>query len=369
VIRNSARVAIAAISVSLFLHVYGVGFSVRVPDEAAGREEAAETIILGTEFETFADTISEPVKPELAAEVPPDPEPMDIPSSNALVASPNPQATSSPGTGEARPVQPDTLSPTDTAQANESGRETQQAETAATTPDTSTMERAAEPAGVLDVAMASELEPGETVAALSAEPTPAVPVAPAPSPDAIPLAPAEADVLHSYTPEETFEAARSDPALSEDVLQPGGSPLAVKSSSRPPPRSERAATARAANEPPPILMTESPLVAYARSGSLAGWGRLEGVGGAGNAGVTNYAGRVLVHLNDAPRPNVANTSGNARVVFVINPDGSLASVSVVQSTGNFELDRAAIAQVRNAAPFPRPPDGASRQLSFVYRKR
>jgi TonB family protein len=113
---------------------------------------------------------------------------------------------------------------------------------------------------------------------------------------------------------------------------------------------------------------ESPLIAYARDGNLDGWLGHQGSGSSGNSGVTNYAGRVLVHLNNAPRVR-AQIRGSARVVLEINPDGTLARVDVIESTGTFELDSAAKAQVRNAAPFPPPPQGATRKLSFVYRSK
>jgi len=73
-----------------------------------------------------------------------------------------------------------------------------------------------------------------------------------------------------------------------------------------------------------------------------------------------------MHLN---RATVVHVSGRgfARVLFQINPDGSLAWVDVIDSSGSDEIDRAAKAQVQNAAPFPRPPNGKSRKLSFAYR--
>ena len=52
--------------------------------------------------------------------------------------------------------------------------------------------------------------------------------------------------------------------------------------------------------------------------------------------------------------------------FQIDPDGSLAWVEIVDSSGSLEVERAAREQVRRAAPFPRPPSGTSRKLSFFY---
>ncbi|WP_232287426.1 energy transducer TonB [Anaeromyxobacter dehalogenans] len=48
-------------------------------------------------------------------------------------------------------------------------------------------------------------------------------------------------------------------------------------------------------------------------------------------------------------------SGTVRVGFTILTDGSVADVRVLASSGHGVLDRAALAAVRKAAPYPRPP--------------
>jgi protein TonB len=47
----------------------------------------------------------------------------------------------------------------------------------------------------------------------------------------------------------------------------------------------------------------------------------------------------------------------------------LVSVKVVTSSGNAELDKAALSQVRRAAPFPVPPKGAPRQMDMRIKGR
>lgn len=76
-------------------------------------------------------------------------------------------------------------------------------------------------------------------------------------------------------------------------------------------------------------------------------------------------GLVLVHLNQS-EPVYVSARGFAQVFFQIDPDGSLAWVDIVDTSGSAELERAAKEQVRRAAPFPRPPNGTSRKLSFYY---
>jgi TonB family protein len=129
-------------------------------------------------------------------------------------------------------------------------------------------------------------------------------------------------------------------------------------------------------ETEPSELIESPLTAYKRGGANVfgqqGSGAQSGRQGfgtsraTGNSDVTNYAGQVLVHLNrTAPVP--VSGRGWARVFFQINADGTLASVDILDSSGSRTIESAARQQVRTAAPFPRPPGGESRRLTFVYR--
>jgi protein TonB len=55
----------------------------------------------------------------------------------------------------------------------------------------------------------------------------------------------------------------------------------------------------------------------------------------------------------------AGKSGSATVTFAIGPAGGLRSARVSGSSGDAQLDQMALATVRNAAPFPPPPDPAS----------
>ena len=52
-------------------------------------------------------------------------------------------------------------------------------------------------------------------------------------------------------------------------------------------------------------------------------------------------------------------SGSASVTFAIGPGGGLKFARVSGSSGDSQLDQMALATVRNAAPFPPPPDPAS----------
>ena len=83
---------------------------------------------------------------------------------------------------------------------------------------------------------------------------------------------------------------------------------------------------------------------------------------AGNGAVSNYPGKVYARIARTRRKNAGGT-GTARVSFSISSGGGLASVRLAKSSGNSRVDNAAVAHVKRAAPFPKPPAGAQR--SFV----
>lgn len=84
----------------------------------------------------------------------------------------------------------------------------------------------------------------------------------------------------------------------------------------------------------------------------------------GNAAVSNYPGKVVRKLRRAIRyPAEARRKrlrGEALVTFVVSRNGSARSIRVVRSSGSAILDKAALATVRRAAPFPPIPDNRSR---------
>ena len=82
--------------------------------------------------------------------------------------------------------------------------------------------------------------------------------------------------------------------------------------------------------------------------------------------MTNYAGRVFMHLNRAPPIRVAGR-GYVRVFFEINPDGSVARIDIIESSGSKDIERAAKEQIRVAEPLPLPPNGNVRRMSLYYR--
>ncbi|MEQ8297309.1 MAG: TonB family protein [Nitratireductor sp.] len=87
-------------------------------------------------------------------------------------------------------------------------------------------------------------------------------------------------------------------------------------------------------------------------------------GAAGNAAVSNYPGKVARKLRRALRGVSRAARRDARrdvhVHFVVTRNGALGSVRITQSSGSATLDKAALASVRRAAPFPPIPAAAAR---------
>lgn len=360
-IRRSLLIAAMALLLSLGLHLTGLGFVVRVERTGPAPDPRSDIAALGNSFEDIADQLDEPdapaplpepEQPETVEPVQP-PTETDVPDTEVLVASENPQDTYAPDTGTAQIVapvplagtqgdftpEPDTTEPTsapddvspvtpqDTLPASR-GTETELEETETPEPEPS-------PETEIESPVAPEQE---VIASLPESLTPIVPVTPLSEPE--------------ITAEPEDNTTESAPQPLFPGLRNGFDNLRN-----------------------PSQTVESPLETFRRDGAQAfvgGFGIQSGSAansrGPGNSDTTNYAGRVLVHLNRT-RPVHVKAVGFARVYFEINPDGSLNWVEIIDSSGNSDINRAARAQIQSAVPFPIPPNGASRALSFMYSSR
>lgn len=406
-IRRSTAIGAVAILLSLLVHFVGLNFTSRIQREQHDEDATNDVVTLGNAFEDVAEYVSEPVAPENTpspepqTEPTPDPDLVETPTSEVLVASPNPQHTYSPDTGTAPAVQPETTGPSKLDKGRTPKPETvepsggDQGATAnvAVTPPV-------EPATVAEAPKGNPDARVKPVEAVTAKPVLRPPAAPAPIPDvsqrlaalpvtptlkppAIPVVPLERESIAPETPETLVEPLRENPESAKPEDESDGSELAVITSLRPQllerqPSAEALGRSDGSTEfnellSPPLI--ESPLAAYLRDGTNPnvqknGRAQSGGLGfvdsrGPGNSDVTNYAGQVLVHLNRAPSVRVS-VQGSARVFFEIKPDGTLGRIDIIDSTGSPEINRAAKAQIRSAAPFPRPPKGVSRRLAFIY---
>ncbi|MEM5500200.1 TonB family protein [Ahrensia kielensis] len=82
---------------------------------------------------------------------------------------------------------------------------------------------------------------------------------------------------------------------------------------------------------------------------------------AGNAAASNYPGKVRSKISRTRQKN-AGGKGVARVRFNVNSSGGATGIAIANSSGNSKVDRAAIAHIKRASPFPKPPAGAQRQF-------
>lgn len=380
-IRGSVAIAVIAVLLSLIAHLAGLSFTAPALEGQAAQEQPSDAVALGNAFEDLAEPVAEPPEPEPAeppeqppVETPPEPEAAEVPVSEALVASEDPQRVFSPDFGESSVVQPVESEPEPNEPAEPSDSDATASDDTDVTPPVETDAAPEIPEGSAEPATAPEAE-AEALASLPeiAEPTPPVS---AQSP--VPVVPLQQD-----QPQPDIAVAPSETGATEPVENDSsetGTEQAVTASLRPrlPDRSQ-------ATEPPgtkrgardfsdlrfPRQVVESPLSLYKREGldafTSGDSGETTGGRGPGNSDRTNYAGLVLVHLNRSPAVYVSSR-GFARVFFEINPDGTLAWVDIVDSSGSPEVDRAAKEQVQRAAPFPKPPGGVSRKLSFFYQK-
>lgn len=77
----------------------------------------------------------------------------------------------------------------------------------------------------------------------------------------------------------------------------------------------------------------------------------------GSAAASNYPGKVYSKIARTRQKN-AGGRGVAHVSFQVTSNGKATGIALSRSSGNARVDRAAVAHVRRASPFPKPPPGA-----------
>lgn len=77
----------------------------------------------------------------------------------------------------------------------------------------------------------------------------------------------------------------------------------------------------------------------------------------------NYAGEVMRHLSRQRRPR-ASAPGIAVVRFIVEADGSVETIEILQSSGSGRFDRDALRMVQRAAPYPVPPNTTPRSFDI-----
>ncbi len=87
-------------------------------------------------------------------------------------------------------------------------------------------------------------------------------------------------------------------------------------------------------------------------------GQKKGSATAGNAAVSNYPGKVHSKINRSKRS--AKGRGVVTVAFVVTASGEATSIRIARSSGEPNIDQAALDAVRRASPFPEIPAEAGR---------
>ncbi len=85
-----------------------------------------------------------------------------------------------------------------------------------------------------------------------------------------------------------------------------------------------------------------------------------------DAAAKAYPRKVYQRLARAGRVRAKAPEG-AVVSFTVTAGGGLGSVSLARSSGRARFDQEALAVVRRAAPFPKPPPGAQRRFTITLR--
>jgi protein TonB len=88
-------------------------------------------------------------------------------------------------------------------------------------------------------------------------------------------------------------------------------------------------------------------------------------GGNAQTGYLSILYGLIVPRMQIPQ-SARRTSADGLVAFYVDERGNLTHQAIVRSSGVAELDAAAIAAVRRAAPFPAPPRGHPRSILFHY---
>ncbi|MEO0829770.1 MAG: TonB family protein, partial [Pseudomonadota bacterium] len=88
----------------------------------------------------------------------------------------------------------------------------------------------------------------------------------------------------------------------------------------------------------------------------------------GNAAVSNYPGKVMRCISRASRART-NAKGTASIGFSISGKGRITRVFLARSSGNAQLDNAAVRAVRGVGRCPAPPPGARTSFSVKVRGR
>ncbi|KUJ81146.1 energy transducer TonB family protein [Ruegeria profundi] len=176
---------------------------------------------------------------------------------------------------------------------------------------------------------------------------------------------------------EVEEAATQQPDPLSPPPKRGLSELAPESSPRPSERPERRVKKEPEPQPEAAEKADQPSAGRAAQ-KAAGTGGGAQAGNSGSAQTTTastgkqkeleaiWGAKIRSRIERAKRyPRGAREPGQVSLTISIGSDGRLLAVNVVRSSGNLELDQAAVAAVRRASRFPAAPRGLAGD-SFTF---
>lgn len=82
--------------------------------------------------------------------------------------------------------------------------------------------------------------------------------------------------------------------------------------------------------------------------------------------LTILYGLIMPHMHIPPRVRASGMPAKGVIAFYIDEVGNLTHQAIYRSSGAPDLDAAAVAAVRRAAPFPPPPRGLPHSMLFTY---
>lgn len=218
------------------------------------------------------------------------------------------------------------------------------------------------PVVTLDLGLLPPASPALTALAAPPPPAPTLPPLPPETPtpeDAAPDVPAT-----DQAPDRSTATAMPVPEpeapvvaemhLPEPKVKPKPKPIEATRETKAEPRSEEAP------KKPRKVAEAAPEDAAAGSPAAASKPKV-----AGGLSPAAYAKAVMKKVRST-RKAARGGKGTAVVGFSIGADGSLAAVTLLQSSGDAALDGVALDHIRRAAPFPTPPPDAGRNYSFEF---
>lgn len=203
------------------------------------------------------------------------------------------------------------------------------------------------------------------------QPAPAAPLAEAtpdaPLPDTAPELPAEWPSMTLPEPEVPAQADLAVPPPPPEEVPEATAKAEPKPKPKPLPNAEKTAKPepeQTAARPKKKADEASSKAAAAAAGAAAPK-TAEKATGAPKVSAASYAKSVMKKVRSTKKKKGAGR-GSVTVGFTVAKDGGLASVKVLNSSGNADLDRIALDHIRRAAPFPPPPEGVGRNFSFEF---